>query len=193
MEISTLYNQLKELKKEQRKVIYTSKDGTQVTATHTGKISPHDFAVGLVISGQREFYPTHIRLLVDLYIKRESNPEGAKRLLEAFERVYKGEDPLLIKNNIKTLKFPMKFDSPETNLYCAQLFFIEQDLNYGPDGSKKSKLNPPREYTMRFIRWVLSGDNQIDRIIFAAAGRRYPAPTRYAKPLTHDKQGTAEL
>ena len=44
--------------------------------------------------------------------------------------------------------------------------------------------NPPRDYLMRFIRWVLSGDNQIDRIIFAAAGRRYPAPQKYSKPIT---------
>jgi hypothetical protein len=59
----------------------------------------------------------------------------------------------------------------------------EQDINYGPGMERQSKMNPPREHLMRFIRWVLSGDNQIDRIIFAAAGRRYPAPEKYGNPI----------
>jgi len=78
----------------------------------------------------------------------------------------------------------MKFDSPEVNLYYAQLLLIEQDFSFGPETYKKqSKLKPPREYLMRFIRWVASGDDQLDRIIFAAAGRKYPAPERYSVKL----------
>ena len=83
-------------------------------------------------------------------------------------------------------KFPMHLDESEVNLYVAQLLMIEQDLNFGPDGERKSKMNPPREYLMRFLRWVAAGDTQIDRIIFAAAGRKYPAPNKYAKPITYD-------
>jgi len=36
-----------------------------------------------------------------------------------------------------------------------------------------------RDYLMRFIRWLASGDSTIDRIISAAV-RNYPAPLRYA-------------
>lgn len=78
----------------------------------------------------------------------------------------------------------MELDEGEVNLYIAQLLMIEQDFNFGPDAPKKSKLNPSREYLMRFIRWVAAGDTQIDRIIFAAAGRKYPAPQRYSNPIT---------
>lgn len=60
---------------------------------------------------------------------------------------------------------------------------IEQYINYGPDSKKPSKCTPPRDYLMRFIRWVAAGDTQIDRIIFVAAGRKYPAPVRYSKPI----------
>lgn len=38
---------------------------------------------------------------------------------------------------------------------------------------------------MRFIRWIAAGDTQIDRIIFAAAGRKYPAPEIYSKPINY--------
>lgn len=61
---------------------------------------------------------------------------------------------------------------------------IEQDINYGPHSNKKSKLNPPREYLMRFIRWTADEKAEIDKIIFAAAGRRYPAPSRYSIAIT---------
>jgi hypothetical protein len=175
---------LRKLKKGERKVVYVSKEGVEVTATQTGKFSPHDFAVGLVIPGQAEFRPTHIRLLVDLYIKKMSNPEGAHKLFVALERVNFGEDPKKLTGKLKRLNFPMKFDSPEVNLYYAQLLLIEQDFSFGPETYKKqSKLKPPREYLMRFIRWVASGDDQLDRIIFAAAGRKYPAPERYSVKL----------
>jgi hypothetical protein len=78
----------------------------------------------------------------------------------------------------------MSLDEGEVNLYISQLLFIEQDFNFGPGAPKISKMNPPREYLMRFFRWVFSGDSQIDRIIFAAAGRKFPAPDKYSKPLS---------
>jgi hypothetical protein len=34
---------------------------------------------------------------------------------------------------------------------------IEQDFNFGSVAPKRSKVDPPREYLMRFIRWVASG------------------------------------
>lgn len=41
---------------------------------------PHDFAVGLIIPGREEFFPTHVRLLFGLYLKRLSNKEDAEGL-----------------------------------------------------------------------------------------------------------------
>ena len=181
--MSSLTKELKLLKPNEHRAIYSSKNGVQVTVKQTAKFSPHDFAVGLIIPGQPEFNPTHIRLLIDLYIKRESNEDGAKQFFRIFEKVFQGEDPEKFKEELGKIKFPMMLDEAETNLYYAQLLMIEQDINYGPGSEKPSKLNPPRDYLMRFIRWVAVGDTQIDRIIFAAAGRKFPAPARYSKPI----------
>jgi hypothetical protein len=186
MEMSQLYKELKTLKEGERKCIYESKGEVKVTVTHTGKFSKHDYAVGLIIPEQPEFYPSHIRLLIDLYIKRESNDKGFRILHQFLEKVYNGDDPTAYKDKLAGMNFPMHLDEAEVNLYVAQLLMIEQDLNFGPDGERKSKMNPPREYLMRFLRWVAAGDTQIDRIIFAAAGRKYPAPNKYAKPITYD-------
>jgi len=184
MEMSLLKNVLLKLKQGEHRDIYTSPKGVKVTVKHTAKFSPHDFAVGLAIPGQDEFYPTHIRLLIDLYIKRISNPKDAHNLYLAFEEMYQGKDPDELINKVKDLEFPMKFDEPIVNLYYSQLLMIEQDINYGPGSEKQSKLDPPREYLMRFIRWTADEKAEIDKIIFAAAGRRYPAPVRYSTPIS---------
>ncbi len=183
--MKSLSIKLKMLKPNEHQIIYTSMKGAKVTVTQTGKFSQHDFAVGLIKPNDKEFYPTHIRLLIDLYIKRESNLEGSKILFDALEKVYNGIDPINYVDELRKINFPMELDEGEVNLYIAQLLMIEQDFNFGPNAPKKSKLNPPREYLMRFIRWVAAGDTQIDKIIFAAAGRKYPAPQRYSKPINY--------
>lgn len=183
MEMSQLSNELRALNKGEHKPVYQSRNNVKVTVTQTGKFSEHDYAVGMIIPDQPEFHPTHIRLLIDLYIKQESNLTGSKRLFKALEQVYNGIDPKLYVDELTKINFPMHLDEPEVNLYIAQLLMIEQDFNFGPGAPKKSKLDPPREYLMRFIRWVAAGDTQIDRIIFAAAGRKYPAPEKYSTPI----------
>lgn len=157
--------------------MYKGRRGTIISATRTDKICPHDFAVGLKISGRDEFYPTHIRLLFDLYLKRLSNEKGAHKLFSILEKVYNGDDPKNLAPEALELTFPMQLDDPDVNLYCAQLLMIEQDFNYGPEGCKKSNFEPPRNFLMSFIRWVASGE-EIDKIIFCAV-RNKPPPERY--------------
>ena len=186
MEMSQLSNELRNLSKGEYRIIYKSQKNVEVTVTQTGKHSERDYAVGLNLPGQEEFRPTHIRLLIDLYIKRESNGKDFKTFFKSLEDVYAGQDPKSFVEELRTLTFPMQLDEPEINLYIAQLLMIEQDFNFGPDAPKKSKMDPPREYLMRFFRWIAAADTQIDRIIFAAAGRRYPAPEKYGKPISYE-------
>jgi len=183
MEMSQLTKELLNLKAGEHRTVYTNDKGIKVTVTHTGKISPKDFGVGLIYPNEPEFRPTHIRLIIDLHIKKISNEVGAHKLFLALEKINKGEDPLKVKEEVKGINFPMQLDDADINLYYTQLLMIEQDVNYAPGTGKQSRLNPPHEYLMRFIRWVGSGDSTIDRIIFAAAGRRYPAPEKYSKPI----------
>jgi hypothetical protein len=172
-------NVLRNLKTRERIEIYKGNSGTIVSATRTDKICPHDFKVGLKIPGRDEFYPTHIRLLFDLYLKRISNEEDACKLFFILEKVYEGDDPENSASQSLELTFPMQLDDPDVNLYYTQLLMIEQDFNYGPQGCKKGKVQPPREFLMRFIRWVASGE-EIDKIIFCAV-RNKPPPQKYVK------------
>lgn len=178
MDIVTASLVLDKLQPGERRIMYTSPKGIQVTATQTGKFSPHDFAVGLVIPGRPEFYPTHVRLLFDYYLKRLSEPQQAQKLFEAVERVYAGNAPEELAQDVGALTFPMQLDEAIVNLAYTQLLMIEQDFNFGPEGTKESKYDPPRGFLMSFIRWVASGESEIDRIITAAV-RNYPPPARF--------------
>ena len=178
MKIEEVYSELRTLEKGEHRVVYQGKRGTKITATRTDKICPHDFVVGLIIPSREEFFPTHVRLLFDLYLKRLSNKEGAEDLFIILERVFDGEDPEKLFSNVLNLKFPMQLDDPDVNLYYSQLLMTEQDFNYGPDGCKRSNFDLPRGFLMGFIRWVASGDNEIDKIITAAV-RNYPPPAKY--------------
>lgn len=182
MRIEEAYQLLRRLSPKQRIEVYKGFDGTIITATRTDKICPYDFAVGLVIPGRREFYPTHVRLLFDLYLKRITDGENAKKLFCALENVFRGEDPEKLAKDFEGVKFRMQLDNCDVNLYYAQLLMIEQDFNYGKDGCKSSKYNPARTYLMGYIRWVASGDDEIDKIITGAV-RNYPPRVKYIEPL----------
>ena len=110
MNIAKAASDLRNLQSGERQVVYTSPRGVQITATQTGKFSPHDFAVGLVIPGREEFYPTHVRLLFDYYLKGLSEPQQARILFTNVEEVYKGTDPEKLIEYVGTMAFPMQLD-----------------------------------------------------------------------------------
>lgn len=183
MKMEEVYHTLRRLSEGERVEVYQGADGTIVSATRTDKICPHDFKVGLAIPGREEFYPTHIRLLFDLYLKRLSNEEGAMELFRAIEKIYDGDDPEELAPALLGLDFPMQLDRCDVNLYYTQLLMVEQEFNYGAEGCKDGKVKPPREFLMRFIRWVASGDSEIDRVVFSAV-RNLPPPKKYAQRIT---------
>lgn len=185
MNMKEAVEKLRALNPAERWVVYSGQSGTSVTATRTGKLSEHDYAVGLVIPGRPEFYPTHVRLLFDLYIKRVSNESDAHVVFCALERVFDGDDPTMLVADVGPCNFPMQLDDAEVNLYYTQLLMIEQDFNYGPAAPRTSRLDPPREFLMRFIRWVASREDEIDRIITGAV-RNYPAPARFRARIKCD-------
>ena len=90
MDIDKASHTLGKLEPGERKVMYTSPKGIQVTATQTGKFSPRDYAVGLVIPGRSEFYPTHVRLLLDYYLKRLSDPGRHKSYSRLWKEYMRG-------------------------------------------------------------------------------------------------------
>ena len=162
-----------------RRVIYTATNGIELFATRTDELSLNDFEIGLKIPDGDEFNQTFVRLLIDLHLKTICNPDKVDSLFEAFEGVYDGQDSAKIIENFKDITFPMQLDGIDINLICAQLLMIKQDFNYGP-GKRNTSYTPARGYLMAFIRWVLSREDQIDKIITAAVKDFIP-PEKFDK------------
>ncbi|MEW6722045.1 MAG: hypothetical protein AB1324_02195 [Candidatus Micrarchaeota archaeon] len=194
MKMQKLLEVLLKIKPDQQRVIYETPNGVKITATKTQKISMEDVGVGLILPGRVEFFPTHVRLLVDLYLKRiSSKKEDLAKLSDAFEQLYQGEDPEGMKE-VNSLKFSLHLDEPIANLYYTQLLMAEQAINYSENAKpgrrgkpiKPSKYSPPYAFLMGFIRWALSDNVEVDRLITAAV-RNFPPPTKYAKPMKNEK------
>lgn len=173
------------LKEGGRKLLYTGFNGTEIYVARTDKLCPGDFKVILKPQNGKEFAPTHVRLFFDLYLKRISDEKPAKKVFLAFEKVNIGEDidEVIKKFGLSKLRFPMELDPANVTLFYGSLLMAEQDWNYGPNGCRESKLELPREFLMRFIRWIAQCDyGDIDRVITTAVRNR-PAPKKYGTPL----------
>ncbi|ASI99433.1 hypothetical protein [Thermococcus celer] len=166
-----------------RALLYSGSNGTKVYIVRTDRICPGDFKVVLQPEGKKEFAPTHVRLFFDLYLKRISDEEQANSIFLAFERINHGEDINKVVEDIKGITFPMELDPSDITIFYGSLLMAEQDWNYSDRGCKESKLDPPREFLMRFIRWIAQSEyGDIDRIITTAVRNR-PAPEKYGVSL----------
>lgn len=182
MDLFSLSLKLRLLELGERATVYMASEEISITATRTDKICPGDFSVGLIVPIKTEFNPTHVRLLFDLHLKRISNASSSRFLFSAFEKVFSGDDPDALAHSLVGLKFPLQLDLADVNLYYGQLLMLEQDFNYGPDGCRLTKYDPPRALLMSFIRWIASGEDEIDKVITAAV-KGWEPRKRFQSPL----------
>ena len=162
---------------EEKKVIYTSADGTEVSVTRTDELTVNDFSILLKKHNEAEFEATLIRLLIDLHIKKISKPDEIDLLSKEFESIYDGEDCSILIESINERTFPMQLEKLDVNMVCAQLLMIKQEFNYGPE-KRETAYDPARGYLMAYIRWVLSNKNEIDKIVTAAV-KEYIPPEKF--------------
>jgi hypothetical protein len=162
---------------DKKTIIYTSADGTEVSVIRTDELAVNDFSILLKKDGEIEFTASFIRLLIDLHIKKISQPDEIDSLSDDFESIYKGEDCGILIESLNGRIFPMQLEKLDVNMVCAQLLMIKQEFNYGP-GKRETAYDPARGYLMAYIRWVLSNKNEIDKIITAAV-KEYIPPEKF--------------
>ncbi len=179
MDIEQRRELLASLPPDDKKVIYTSYDGTEISVTRTDELTIKDFSVFLKKPDEEEFSPTFVRLLIDLHIKKISNSDETDSLSNIFENICKGEDCIALIDSLDSKTFPMQLDSLDINMVLAQLLMIKQEFNYGPE-KRETAYDPARGYLMAYIRWVLSEKNEIDKIVTAAV-KEYMPPESFDK------------
>lgn len=126
-----------------------------------------NFQIGIARAGIKEFLPNHLRILMDLNLKNKEDKNKAQILFDAIEAVYDGEDPLKFEKQLKGIVFDRQIETAFTDLCLAQLFMLEQDINY-----HFGKVQPPRSYLMGYIRMIQLQAEEIDKLLWSST--RHP-------------------
>lgn len=189
MEFEKLKEIIASLKMNESKTVYELDDGVKLFLHRPEKLGrslkrktydpKKNFQIFMKKPEHKDFKPNHLRVLLDLHLKRDSDPKNAEKIFDVIEKIYQGADPLNFKSILTNLKFRMFLDSPLVNVCCAQLFMAEQDVNY-TDG----KIQPPRAFMMGYIRMIRTGEFEIDKLLWNSI-RHAPKSEflKYAKTL----------
>lgn len=140
-----------------------------------------NFQIFLQEGAEKEFRPNHLRMFIDLKLRVMEHPELKKDLLEAFDKIFYGEDPCKAIATIKKHKFSLCLNSLDIIAHLAQLFLLEQNEGFG----EKSKYNPPSLYLQGWIRTFLNEPISIDNLVRRISYRNPPPALKYT--LIDDK------
>jgi hypothetical protein len=112
--------------------------------------------------------PNHLRIFLDLEFARRALPSRARDLALAFDAVYKGGDPKVVESQLVDFSLPRPLRPIDYDLCLHQLFIAEQEISY----PKESNFDPRYLFLQGWIRTVLSGTWEIDRLLKVA--QRFP-------------------
>ena len=162
---------------DEKKDIYSS-NGQTLYVVRPQKLSERfkeydaskNIQIWLKIDDKKPFKPNHFRLLIDLYTRVRECPDSKDTLLEVFDSIFYGEDPLDVMHMLDTYQFTQAINPTDIAVVLAQLFIAEQNVGFG----KKSKYNPRSLYIQGWIRTFINADYEIDQVISGISYNRPP-------------------
>lgn len=178
---SELHDIIIDLPFDKKREIYSNGEQT-VSVYRPSQLSPRfkdynvntNFQIYLQIGDEKPFKPNHLRLLLDLKLRSRELPEYKDTLLEAFDNIFYGIDPITAISSAKYIHFTQYINPIEISAVLAQLFIVEQDIGYG----HKSKYAPPSLYIQGWIRSFINDNQEIDQIVYRIV-RNTPPLVKY--------------
>ncbi|MGM9520702.1 MAG: hypothetical protein ACI3WS_08505, partial [Phascolarctobacterium sp.] len=95
-------------------------------------------------------------------------------LLESFDRIFYGEDPLVAINPLESIEFVNCIEPLPVVANLAQIMLVEQEIGYG----SKSTFEPPSLYLQGWIRTFLDSNKEIDELVYRLC-RNTPPQVKY--------------
>ena len=137
-----------------RKIVIVKPGGKQ----SFGRIRKEDFFVFIYDPKEQTLWQiTHKQIYDDILEKSRKNPKETVKILEAFERVYNGEDPDDI---LKDISFENPGgEEPEALLKAYKWIWGQEDINY-PTG--KGRAMSWEGWEKDGDKWVKTGTGLID-------------------------------
>ena len=178
-----MFSIVKELPFDTKKIVFSSE--TEEIYLLRPSVLPRNFSsydpntniqIWLEERGKKPFKPNHLRILIDLKLRMREHPGLRYQFLEAFDRIFYGDEPLNAIEPLLSYKYTQHIGSLEATAIIAQLFIIEQE--YGFRG--KTRYNPPSLYIQGWIRNFIDSDSEID-ILCRRICSLTPPPVKYTR------------
>ena len=159
--------------------IYRSSDGTSFSLVRpaekkTGLVQDYSIETNLQISAHEpnkpEFMPNHLRVFTDLELQRRFQVTPVNEMALLFDKVFYGADPEAVRRDASLPSGPGHLRPLDYDLLLAQLFLAEQE-GY----PKASAFDPKRLYLQGWIRCAISGEMEIDKLLWSAVRGGPPA------------------
>ena len=181
MNLAELTTVAQELPFDEPITVYKSQ-GYEISFIRPSKLSARfkhydintNFQIYLKEPNQKPYKPNHLRLLFDLYFLSRENPNKKNDILEAFDKIFYGEDALTAVDKLTSLNCQQSLSPIDINAILALSFIIEQNIGYG----NKSTFNPPSLYIHGWIRTFIASDQEIDQIVYRIC-RNTPPTVKY--------------
>lgn len=139
--------------------------------------------------GEREFRPNHLRVIIDLHLRRISRPDLKNDLLLAFDKIFYKEDALKSIKTIEHKEFKHCLNSLKIIASLHQLFLIEQELNY----TKASNYDPITLFYQGWIRQAIDSPKEIDNLVMSICRFQPPSAKYTSKENRKNKKFKEEL
>lgn len=145
-----------------------------------------NFQIYLEEPNQKPYKPNHLRLLFDLYFLSRENPNQKNDILEAFDKIFYGEDALTAIDKLTTLNCQQSLSPIDINAILALSFIVEQNIGYG----NKSKFFPPSLYIQGWIRTFIDSDKPLDKLCYSICRNNPPEAKYTCKDNAYNKRYT---
>jgi hypothetical protein len=122
------------------------------------------------------FRPNHLRLIIDLDLMVRSRPDLQRKLAQAFDDIFFGEDPDIVVERFQDDIFDHKLNSLSVIATMMQLFVVEQAINY----TSESRFDPPTLFLLGWVRAAICRYKEIDNLCMSI-GRFQPPPSRFTE------------
>ena len=119
-----------------------------------------NFQIYLKEPNQKPYKPNHLQLLFNLYYLSRENPNKKNDILEAFDKIFYGEDALTAIDKLTSLNCHQSRFPIDINATLALSFIVEQNIGYG----EKSKYRPPSLYIQGWIRTFIDSDEDLPQL-----------------------------
>lgn len=167
---------VKNLPYDTKKIILED-NGTILSILRPSKLSKRfknydakkNFQIWLEEQG-RNFKPNHLRVFIDLNLRVRSRPDLKRKLLDAMDRIFYGQDPSIAIKNLRNEKFDHYLNSLKTIVYLSQLFIAEQEYGY----TKESNYDPSTLFYQGWVRQCIAENSEIDNNTMSIASFRPP-------------------